>query len=175
MAGRLKPGVSVEQAESVMNTIASRLPRTEDEDKPLQVILSSAGSVHPEIQQAVPAAIFIMALTSLILMICCVNVASLMLSRAAGRQKEFAIRVALGSSRGRFVRQLLTEAVLLSLIGGILGMLFAFWTTRVVLGLIPSGDLGFSAGIAMDRRVLGLFSCDLFVDGADLRTVAGVE
>ena len=154
MVGRLKPGVPVEQAESVMNTIATRLPRLEEEDKPLQVTLSSVSSVHPEVQQAIPAALFIMALTSLILMICCVNVASLMLSRAAARQKEFAIRVALGSSRRRFVRQLLTESLLLSLIGGILGLVFSFWTTRAVLGLIPSGDLGFSAGVPMDQRVL---------------------
>jgi predicted permease len=155
MVGRLKPGVAVEQAESVMSIIATRLPRTEGEDQPLQVSLSPVTSIHPEVQEAIPAALFIIALTSLILMICCVNVASLMLSRAAARQKEFAIRVALGSSRNRFVRQLLTEALLLSLVGGILGLLFAVWTTRVVLGLIPSGDFGFSAGVPMDRRVLG--------------------
>lgn len=155
MVGRLKPGVSVEQAESVMNTIATRLPRTQEEDQPFQITLSPVDAVHPEVQQAIPAALFIMALTSLVLMICCVNVASLMLSRAAARQKEFAIRVALGSSRKRFVRQLFTEALLLSMVGGILGLVFAFWTTRTVLGLIPSGDVGFSAGVAMDRRVLG--------------------
>ena len=154
MVGRLKPGVSAERAESVMSTIATRLPPTKDQVNPLQVSLSPVTSIHPEIQQAIPAAIFIMALTSLILIICCVNVASLMLSRAAARQKEFAIRVALGSSRKRFVRQLLTESLLLSLVGGILGLVFAFWTTRVVLGLIPAGDIGFSAGVAMDQRVL---------------------
>ena len=154
MVGRLKPGVSAEKAESVMNTIAARLPRVENQENPILVSLSPVTSIHPEVQQAIPAALFIMVLTSLILVICCVNVASLMLTRAAARQKEFAIRVALGSSRKRFVRQLLTEAVLLSLIGGILGLVFAFWTTRVVLGLIPSGDVGFSAGVAMDQRVL---------------------
>jgi predicted permease len=143
MVGRLKPGVSAEQAGSVMNTIATRLPRAEEEDQHVQVSLSSVTSVHPEVQEAIPEALFIMALTSLILVICCVNVASLTLSRAAARQKEFAIRVALGSSRKRFVRQLVTEALLISLIGGILALLFAFWTTRGVLGLIPSGDFGF--------------------------------
>src|SRR5262249_42338997 len=143
-------------ATSAMNIIATRLPQTEEKDpQPAQVSLSSVNSIHPEVQEAIPAALFIMALTSLILMICCVNVASLMLSRAASRQKEFAIRVALGSSRKRFVRQLLTEALLLSLVGGILGLVLAFWTTRVVLGLIPAADFGFSAGVAMDRRVLG--------------------
>jgi putative ABC transport system permease protein len=157
LVGRLKPGVSVDQATSVMNTIATRLPRDDKEEnpQPVQVSLSPVNSIHPEIQEAIPAALFIMALTSLILMICCVNVASLMLSRAASRQKEFAIRVALGSSRKRFVRQLLTEALLLSLVGGILGLILAFWTTRVVLGLIPAADFGFSAGVSMDQRVLG--------------------
>lgn len=156
MVGRLKPGVLAEQAGSVMNTIATRLPTEEDEQQ-VQVSFSPVTSVHPEVQEAIPEALFIMALTSLILVICCVNVASLMLSRAAARQKEFAIRVALGSSRKRFVRQLVTEALLISLIGGILALLFAFWTTRAVLGLIPSGDVGFSGGVLMDRRVF-LFS-----------------
>lgn len=156
IVGRLKPGVAVEQAEAVMTTIASRLPRSDDNrDETMTVTLSPVNSVHPAIQQELPAALLIMAVTSLILMICCVNVASLMLSRAAARQKEFAIRIALGSTRHRFVRQLLTEALLLSLTGGILGLLFAYWTTRIVLGFIPPGDLGFSASIAVDTRVLG--------------------
>jgi len=152
MVGRLKPGVSAEQAGSVMNTIATRLP-IEEEAQQVQVSFSSVTSVHPEVREAIPEALFIMALTSLILVICCVNVASLMLSRAAARQKEFAIRVALGSSRKRFVRQLVTEALLISLIGGVLALLFAFWTTRGVLSLIPSGDFGFSGGVLMDQRV----------------------
>ena len=156
MIGRLKPGVPLEQAEAVMATIATRLPRSDANSKePMTVSLSPADSVHPAIQEEMPAALLIIAVASLILMICCVNVASLMLSRAAARQKEFAIRIALGSTRKRFVRQLLTEALLLSLAGGILGLLFAYWTTRIVLGLIPPGDLGLSAGIAIDQRVLG--------------------
>lgn len=155
MIGRLKPGVSLEQAQSAMNLIALRLPGgNDDPNKKLKVTLSSAAAVHPAIAEEIPAGLFIMAVASLILLICCVNVASLMLSRAAARQKEFAIRIALGSTRRRLVRQLLTEALLLSLLGGALGLLFAYWTTGAVLGLVPPGDLGLSAGIAVDQRVL---------------------
>lgn len=158
MIGRLKPGVSIEQAQSMMATIAPRLQSSNTEpDEKIRITLSPAASVHPAALEEIPVAFLVMAVTSLILMICCVNVASLMLSRAVARQKEFAIRIALGSSRRRFVRQLLTEALPLSLIGGILGLLFSYWTTRAVLGFIPPGDLGLTAGIAVDQRVL-LFS-----------------
>lgn len=159
LIGRLKPGVSMERAQAVMATIAPRLQRinigqSEEPHKKLKVTLAPATSLHPQVSEVIPVGLFIMAVAGLILMICCVNVASLMLARAAARQKEFAIRIALGSSRRRLVRQLLTEAVLLSLLGGILGLLFSYWTTRAVLGLIPPGDLGFSAAIAIDQRVL---------------------
>jgi macrolide transport system ATP-binding/permease protein len=155
LMGRLKPGVSLERAKSEMATIVPRLqsPNLKPDEK-LQVTLSPVTAIHPGLSEEIPAALIIMAVGSLILMICCVNVASLMLSRAAARQKEFAIRIALGSSRQRLVRQLLTEALLLSLIGGALGLLFASWTTRAVLGILPPGDLGFTAGIAIDQRVL---------------------
>jgi putative ABC transport system permease protein len=155
MAGRLRSGMSLEQAQSVMATIASRLKNSNQKDEePLKVTLSPVSNLHPALLETVPSALFIMALTGLILMICCVNVASLMLSRAAARQKEFGIRLALGSSRGRLVRQLLTEALLLSICGGMLGLLFAFWTTKAVMQFIPPGDLSFSAGVSIDKTVL---------------------
>jgi predicted permease len=154
MIGRLKRGNSLEHAQSVMATIATRLESNTEPKEPLVVTLSSVTSVHPLVREEIPAAIFIMAVTSLILMICCVNVASLMLARAAARRREFAIRVAFGSSRQRLVRQLMTEALLLSIAGGILGLVFAYWTTRAVLGFMPPGDLGFSAGVSFDQRVL---------------------
>jgi macrolide transport system ATP-binding/permease protein len=154
--GRLKPGVSIERAQLVMDTVAPRLHYNNDEEanEKLKVTVASAAAVHPQVSEEIPVGLFIMAVASLILMICCVNVASLMLSRTAARQKEFAIRIALGSSRRRLVRQLLTEALVLSVLGGVLGLVFAYWTTRAVLGLIPPGDVGFSADIAIDQRVL---------------------
>ncbi len=154
MIGRLKPGVSHEQAEAVMGTIATRLPRSNDKARAWKITLSPVSSIHPAIAEEIPAALSILALAGLILLICCINVASLMLARAAARRKEFAIRMALGSGRQRFVRQLLTEALLLALPGGVLGLLFAAWTTKIVLGFIPPGDLGFSSGISIDLRVL---------------------
>lgn len=157
MFGRLKPGVSLEQAQVTMTTIAKRLQ--DDNGRKGEerfVTLSSVRDLNPAVREVLPVGIAILAATSLILLICCVNVTSLMLSRAAARQKEFAVRIALGVSRGRFISQLLTEALLLSLMGGVFGLFLTYWTTRIVLGVLPD-DLGLSAGIAIDRRVL-LFS-----------------
>jgi len=157
MIGRLKPGVTLPQAEAMMTTIDARL---QDGSKVPQgvskVTLSSVTAIHPALYEAIPIGVAIVAVAGLILLICCVNVASLMLARAIVRRKEFAIRMALGGSRERIVRQLLTEALLLSIGGGALGLLFAYWTMRGVIRLLPP-DVGFSSRIAIDWRVL-LFS-----------------
>ena len=157
MIGRLKPGVTLPQAEAMMTTIAARL---QDGSKVSQAVskvtLSPVTAIHPAMNEAIPIGVAIVAVAGLILLICCVNVASLMLARAIVRRKEFAIRMALGGSRERIVRQLLTEALLLSIGGGALGLLFAYWTMRGAIRLLPP-DVGFSARIAIDWRVL-LFS-----------------
>ena len=154
MFGRLRKGVSLQQAQVSMTTIAQRLedPSANNVDDRL-VTISSVSDLNPATSEVLPVAALIIAATSLILLICCVNVTSLMLSRAAARQKEFAVRIALGITRGRFVRQLLTEAVILSLMGGVVGLFLTYWITRVVLGVLPV-DLGLSANVAIDRRVL---------------------
>jgi predicted permease len=158
MIGRLNPGVSIDRAQVVMDTVAPRLHNnSEGSNEKLKITVASARELHPAVGEEISVGIFIMAVASLILMICCVNVASLMLSRAAARQKEFAIRIALGSSRRRLVRQLVTEALVLSVLGGGLGLVFAYWTTRALLRVIPMVDAGFSADIAIDQKVL-LFS-----------------
>jgi predicted permease len=150
-------GVTLPQAEAMMTTIDARL---QDGSKVPQgvskVTLSSVTAIHPALYEAIPIGVAIVAVAGLILLICCVNVASLMLARAIVRRKEFAIRMALGGSRERIVRQLLTEALLLSIGGGALGLLFAYWTMRGVIRLLPP-DVGFSSRIAIDWRVL-LFS-----------------
>ena len=102
-----------------------------------------------------------------VLLIACVNVANLLMVRSAGRAREFAVRAALGAGRGRIIRQLLTESMLLALVGGGLGLLFAAWTTRLAVQRLPE-QLPRAAEIGMDWRVfaftavIALFSGILF-------------
>src|SRR5262245_7353218 len=96
----------------------------------------------------------LMALVGLILLIACANVANLSLARATARQKEISVRLALGASRFRLIRQLLTESLLLAGLGGALGLLFAWWSSRFLLALVASGRSPVSLNVTLDARVL---------------------
>src|ERR1051326_9053273 len=90
----------------------------------------------------------------LVLLIACAKVANLLLVRAAARQKEIGVRLALGAPRARLIRQLLIESVVLSALGGVVGLLFARWSARLLLAFLPKGEVPVSLDLGLDVRVL---------------------
>jgi predicted permease len=138
---RLKPGVTIEQASAEMQSIAARLnqayPNDRSSDTGAQVLTEMDGRWGEATTVMKSAGAIAMAIVGLILLIACANVANLMLARAAARRKEIGIRLALGASRVRLIRQLLTESLLLSLLGGGFGLLLAYWVTDLMQGFVP--------------------------------------
>ncbi|HWQ36036.1 MAG TPA: ABC transporter permease [Blastocatellia bacterium] len=150
---RLKPGVTLEQARADMNLVTAALekqypgPNTGHSATiiPLQEIF---------VRDIRRALYVLLGAVGFVLLIACANVASLMLARSASRQKEIAVRAALGAGRWRIVRQLLTESVLLSVVGGVLGLLIAQWGVSAILAISPEGAIPRAAEIHLDKSVL---------------------
>ena len=160
---RLKPNVSPEQAQAEMKTISSRLEQQYPEDN------KGWGAVviplHEDLVGDFRTALLVLfCAVGFVLLIACANVANLMLARGANRQKEMAVRIALGAGRARLVRQLLTESVLLAVTGGVLGLLIAMVGSRMLVGLggIPNSDdigidtwaLGFTLLVSLGAGIL---------------------
>ncbi|MCA1577500.1 MAG: ABC transporter permease [Acidobacteria bacterium] len=163
--GRLKPGVDLRQAEASLNLLALQLAREyPDTNEGQSIRVVPAGFILPELRGAVVSFTWVlMGAVALVLIVTCTNLAGLMLARATDRRREIAIRLALGANRVRLIRQLLTETVLLSFVGGLAGVLLAFWIIDVLLAFKPPIDFPLALDVAVDWRVL-LFS--LFVSFA---------
>jgi predicted permease len=166
MTGRLKEGVTLDQAQSQMSTLAAGFAREyPDINKDLDVTLVSASQVrvHPLLDRMLtPIAALLMGVVGIVLLIACANVANMLLAKATTRQKEIAVRLAIGAGRGRLVRQLLVESLLLSGLGGVLGLLLSIWTTGLITAYHPPLPITFTLDLGIDLRVL-LFTLALSI------------
>ena len=151
--GRLKPGVSLERARAEMSAIALRLEKqypNQNEDTGVALV-----PLHEQMVSGLrPMLLILFGAVSFVLLIACANVANLLLARAATRSREIAIRTALGATRRRLIRQLLSESALLAFLGGLLGVLLAFWVLPGLLAFAPA-DIASFTGIGVNGQVLG--------------------
>jgi putative ABC transport system permease protein len=152
VVGRLNEGVLQEQAQAEMNTIAERLAKDyPDSNAGTGVVLVPLRTqMIGDYQKAL---VVLLVAVGFILLIACANVANLMVARTAARDREIAIRRAMGAGQFRLVRQMLTESVLLSSLGGLLGLLLATWGVQLLLGLTPK-DIPRLEGVSVDRSAL---------------------
>jgi len=172
LVGRLKSGVSEQQADAELKVIfqqaiAGDLKSGDPADKIPHLGTQPGGKGMGNQRFGLTTPLFLlMGVVGLVLLIACINIANLLLARGAARQKEIAVRLAVGARRGRLVRQLLTESVMLAGTGAAAGMLLALWGTRILLLLMGSGGTAIALDVAPDVRVLSFT--------AGLALVAGV-
>jgi putative ABC transport system permease protein len=154
VVARLKPGVTLTQAQADMNNVMQRISK----DFPNETFGGKLGVVVLPFREQVAgnvkgSLLMLLVAVSFVLLIACANIASLLLARAASRRREIAVKTALGASRLRIVRQLLTESLMLSLAGGLIGLLLAYWSFNFLQRLIPEG-LSLSTNLKLDGPVL---------------------
>jgi putative ABC transport system permease protein len=150
---RLKPGVSIAQAQADMEAVSAQTARERPE-----MNANWSALVVPLMEQTVGKSrailIVLLGAVAFVLLIACANVSNLLLMRAAGRQREMNVRVALGASRGRLLQQTAIESLLLALAGGVLGVLLAYWSVPAIIRMLPPGYLPRRGEIGVDAAVL---------------------
>ena len=155
--GRLKPGVALQQAQEEMTLHLKREAKNYPEEHKghdsvtAYPLWRNPFSMNYFLATLLP---MLMAIAGLVLLLACANVANLMLVRSVGRRREIAIRMSLGASRWRLVRQLLVESLMLALAGGAVALLITSWTAGTLMKFVPSGDFPISLNIQADRTVL---------------------
>jgi predicted permease len=170
--GRLRPGISRDHAAAALHPLfQQQIPEGTkfDEIRQQRVGLHSAASGLSDLREPFAESLFIlMGVVAMVLLIACANIANLLLARAASRQSEFAMRLALGAGRRRLMGQLLVESVLLALIGGACGLVLAYWSTRFLVGFMSTGrmpialDLTPNAGVLAFTAGVSIFTGLLF-------------
>ena len=173
VVGRLKPGVDINRAQSELTVINERLAQSYPEsNRGWNVKLANlqdrlVGNLRASL-------LIILGAVTLVLLIACANIANLQLARATYRQREIAVRTALGASRFRIVRQLLTESVLLSVVSGALGLVVSVWLTKLLVSISPPNSPRFEE-IGMDARVFGFAFAIAFVTGVVFGLVPALQ
>lgn len=170
--GQLKPGITVDQARAEMSAIAGRLAAQYPVDIGWDVKIMPL--LEFSVRSIKPALLILLVAVAFVLLIACANVANLLLARAAGRQKEIATRTSLGASRWRIVRQLLTESLLLSLLGGALGLALAKWGMDLLLTLAPP-DLPRLNNVSLDGRALAFTATITLLTGVIFGLVPALQ
>jgi putative ABC transport system permease protein len=171
--GRLAPGMTIDQARARLVALAKRLERDHpdtDTGKSINPVLLQ----EQKVGAVKPALFMLQGAVAFVLLIACVNIANLLLSRAFGRTREIAVRRALGADRARIIRQMLTESVLLALVGGALGILAGVWGVSALTAIAPAGTPRL-AEIGVDRNVLGFAVALSFATGLVFGLVPAVH
>jgi predicted permease len=163
LLGRLKPGVTEAQAETDLQPVIADLKQREPAAFPEKWRVGLLSFKETFRSGLLEVLWVLFGAVGMLLLIACANVSNLLLSRAATRQREIALRASLGATRGRLVRQLLTESLLLSILGGVLGAALAFGALRAILSMVPPDSIPDEARVAIDRPVLLFTLCVSFV------------